>query len=94
MASGFGGEEGQTQQLLVRATFSSFSHPNHLEIRVLRLFCVKSYQFLKIELFFFNLATLGHKHSKRLKYCNDYIFKAMRMTSKVIQVKLKSLLPP
>ena len=24
MASGFGGEEGQTQQLLVRATFSSF----------------------------------------------------------------------
>ena len=33
------GEEGQPQQLLVRATFSSFSHPNHLEILVLRLFC-------------------------------------------------------
>jgi len=29
------GEEGQTQQLLVRATFSSFSRPNHLEILVL-----------------------------------------------------------
>ena len=30
-----GGEEGQPQQFLVRATFSSFSRPSHLEILVL-----------------------------------------------------------
>ena len=47
MASGFGGEEGQTQQLLVRATFSSFSHPNHLEILVLRLLCVDKFLILE-----------------------------------------------
>ena len=29
------GEEGQPQQFLVRATFSSFSRPSHLEILVL-----------------------------------------------------------
>ena len=34
------GEEGQPQQFLVRASFSSFSRPSHLGILVLRLFCV------------------------------------------------------
>ena len=29
-----GGEENQPQQFLVRATFSSFSRPSHLEILV------------------------------------------------------------
>jgi len=37
------------------------SRPSHLGILVLRLFCVKSFQFLKIKLFFKNLATLGRK---------------------------------
>ena len=31
------GEEGQSQQFLVPATFSSFSRPSHLEILVLSL---------------------------------------------------------
>ena len=34
------GEEDQPHQSLVRATFSSFSRPSHLEILVLRLLCV------------------------------------------------------
>ena len=32
-----GGEEGQPQQFLVRATFSSFSHPSHTKILVLQI---------------------------------------------------------
>ena len=36
-----GGEEGPPQQFLVRATFSSFFLPSHLEILVLRLMCLK-----------------------------------------------------
>jgi len=31
------GEEGQPQQFLVRAAFSSFSRPSHLEILVLSI---------------------------------------------------------
>ena len=42
-----GGEEGQPQQLLVRATFSSFSRPNLLEILVLRLLCVERFLILE-----------------------------------------------
>ena len=41
------GEEGQTQQFLVRATFSSFSSSNHLEILVLRLLCVEKFLILE-----------------------------------------------
>ena len=41
------GEEGQPQQLLVRATFSSFSRSNHHEIPVLRLLCVEKFQILE-----------------------------------------------
>jgi len=41
------GEEGQPQQFLVRATFSSFSRPSHLGILVLRLFCVKKFAILE-----------------------------------------------
>ena len=33
-------EEGQPQQFLVWATFSSFSRPSHLKILVLRSLCV------------------------------------------------------
>ena len=42
-----GGEEGQPQQLLVRATFSSLSRPNHLEILVLRWLCVEKFLILE-----------------------------------------------
>ena len=35
--------------------------PSHLGILVLRLFVLKSFQFLKKNYFFQNLATLGHK---------------------------------
>ena len=41
------GEEGQPQQFLVRATFSSFSRLSHLRILVLRLFCVKKFAVLE-----------------------------------------------
>ena len=42
-----GWEEGQPQQLLARATFSSFSRPNPLEILVLRLLCVEKFLILE-----------------------------------------------
>ena len=35
-----GEEKGPSQQFQVRAKFSSFSRPSHLEILVLRLLCV------------------------------------------------------
>ena len=41
------GEEGQPHQSLVRATFSSFSRPSHLEILVLRLLCVLKFPILE-----------------------------------------------
>ena len=40
-------EECQSQQFLVRATFSSFSRPSHLGILVLRLFCVLKFPILE-----------------------------------------------
>ena len=42
-----GGEEGQPQQFLVRATFSPFYRQSHLGILVLRLLCVLKFQILK-----------------------------------------------
>ena len=54
------GEEGQPQQFLVRATFSSFSRPSHLEILVLTTLCFLSVKSSKIELFVKNQATLKH----------------------------------
>ena len=39
---------------------TTISRPSHLGILVLPLFC-KGFQFLKRKLFFFNLASLGHK---------------------------------
>ena len=56
-----GGKEGQPQQFLVRATFSSFSRPSHLEILVLTTLCFLSVKSSKIELFVKNQATLKHK---------------------------------
>jgi len=41
------GEEGQPQQFLVRATFSSFSCPSHLENLILCFLCV--FKFLNLE---------------------------------------------
>ena len=41
------GEEDQPEQLLVRATFSSFSRPNHLKILVLRLLSVEKFLILE-----------------------------------------------
>ena len=43
---GYRGEEGQTQQFLVRATFSSIYRPSHLEILVLPLICVLKFLIL------------------------------------------------
>ena len=56
------GEEGQPQQILVRATLSLFSRPSHLEILVLRLVCVLKFLILEDKLFFKNLAMLGLKN--------------------------------
>ena len=56
-----GGEEGQPHQSLVRTTFSSFSRPNHIEILVLSILFFLSVRYLKINTFFKNMATLGHK---------------------------------
>ena len=47
------GRKGQPQQFLVRATFSSFSRPSHLEILVLRLFCVLKFLILEDKTIFF-----------------------------------------
>ena len=55
------GEEGQPHHTLVRTTFSSFSRPNHLEILVLSILFFLSVRSLKINSFFKNMATLGHK---------------------------------
>ena len=46
------GEEGQPQQFLVRATFSSFSRPSHIEFIVLRLLCVFKFLILEDEAIF------------------------------------------
>ena len=56
------GKEGQTQQFLVWATFSSFSRPSHLEILVLQIFFLYV-QPLQIKIKYENLATrhMGHK---------------------------------
>jgi len=56
-----GGEEGQAQQFIVRATFSLFSRPSHLGILVLRILCVLKFPILEDKTIFKNLATLGHK---------------------------------
>ena len=70
------GEEGQPQKFLVRATFSSFSCPSHLEILVLRLLCVLMFPFHG-DNFFLNL--------EKLKYCNDVgIVKSIWMMSNFI----------
>ena len=55
------GEEGQPHQSLVRTTFSSFSRPNHIEILVLSILFFLSVRSLKINTFFKNMATLGHR---------------------------------
>ena len=55
------GEKGQPHQFLVRTTFSSFSRPNHIEILFLSILFFLSVRSLKINAFFKNMATLGHK---------------------------------
>ena len=55
------GEEGQPHQSLVRTTFSSFSRPNQIEILDLSILFFLSVRSLKINTFFKNMATLGHK---------------------------------
>ena len=55
------GEEGQPHQSLVRTTFLSFSRPNHIEILFLSILFFLSVRSLKINTFFKNMATLGHK---------------------------------
>ena len=46
---------------MARATFSSFSHPSHLEILVFRLLCVFKFLILEDKAIFKNQAILGHK---------------------------------
>ena len=55
------GEEGQPHQSLVRTTFSSFSRPNHIKSLVLSILFFSSVRSLKINTFFKNMATLGHR---------------------------------
>ena len=64
------GEEGQPHQSLVRTTFSSFSRPNHIEILVLSILFFLSVRFLKINTFFKNLATLGHRWNIKFSQLN------------------------
>ena len=54
------GEEGQPQQFLVRATFSSFSRLSHLEILVLPILFSKILVLQDKTIFLKNRATLGH----------------------------------
>ena len=56
------GEEGQPQQFLVRATFSSFSRPSHLKILVLPIISFLNVQPLQIQIIFENLALLGQNY--------------------------------
>ena len=58
-----GGEEGQPQQFLVRATFSSISRPSHLKILVFSILFFLSVSSSQIKLFLKNRATLGHKRN-------------------------------
>ena len=53
-------EEDQPQQYLVRAAFSSFSRPGHLEILVLPIFFF-NVQPLQIKIFLENMATSAQK---------------------------------
>jgi len=55
------GEEGQPQQFLVRATFSSFSRPSHLEILVLPIYFFKCLILQDKTIFWESRATKGHK---------------------------------
>ena len=50
-----GGEGVQPQPFLVRVTLSSFSHPSHLEILVLRLLCVLKFLILEDKTIFFQI---------------------------------------
>ena len=56
------GEEGQPHQSLVPTTFS-FSRPHHIEIlvNIIQYYFFLSVRSLKINTFFKNIATLGHK---------------------------------
>ena len=61
------GEEGQPHQSLVRTTFSSFSRPNHIVLSILFFLSVRS---LKINTFFKNMATLGHRWNIKFSQLN------------------------
>ena len=54
-------EEDQPQQYLVRAAFSSFSRPCHLEILVLPILFFFNVQPLQIKIFLENMATSAQK---------------------------------
>ena len=55
------GEEVKPQQYLVRARFSSFTRPSHLEIFVLTILFLLNVHILQIKIYFGNLPTLGEK---------------------------------
>ena len=63
MSADFRGEEGQPQQLLIQAPFSSFSRPSHLEILVLRLLCIENFLILEDETIF---DKSGHVRAKNI----------------------------
>ena len=55
------GEEVKPQQYLVRARFSSFTRPSHLEILDLTILFLLNVHILQIKIYFGNLPTLGKK---------------------------------
>ena len=91
------GEEGQPQQFLVRATFSSFSRPSHLVIFVLSISCVLKFPFLKDKIFFSTSLQLESAHKKsswttpaRFNYFLLFIKSGPRTFSGVKELKINS----
>ena len=68
------GDEGQTQQFLVRATFTSFSRPSHIEILFLRLLCALKFLIHKDKTIFYYLLSWRFRHVKEI-ILHDKAFK-------------------
>ena len=66
------GEEGQSKQFLVRATFSLFSRPSHRGSLVLRFLRVLKFQILEDKIIIFLYGRVKTYYMDRLKYCNNH----------------------
>ena len=83
------GEEGQPQQFLVRATFSSFSRPSYLKILVLSKIFFKRLILAKIRIFIFNLPTLGNKWNIEFSLTNfKFVKKLIYSQNDVLQISI------